>query len=164
MCVGRVNVMQRCHQFRFANFKGFREDMEKTIADLGKMRDADAVTHWLRYRLRLKETNLGEIYKLDDKDYLLCKQRTKVFIDAFINSLHACIPVTDVLSNFDVFAPESIDAALQQKVQNYGNEALCALRVLFLSVCCVSTLKCVCAWQFVIACVFISFLSVFLLK
>jgi hypothetical protein len=144
MCVGRVNVMQRRHQARLLNFKGFRTDLQTAIADVEKMRDADAVTHWLQYRVTLPETHLSEHFTLDDRDKALCKQRTITFINAFVQALRDALPALSALENLDVFDPAAIEAGLKQDAGNYGDDSLRALWNLFFTVCCVCACVFIC--------------------
>jgi hypothetical protein len=92
MCLGRLNIMNRRNQSRKLNFYSYRTDLEETLTDLEKMRDADAVSHWLLYRVSLKSTGLHKFFQLETPDLAVCKARTAVFVNALIASLRDNMP------------------------------------------------------------------------
>jgi hypothetical protein len=136
MCVGRVNITNRRFQARLVNFKSYRVDLELTVQHLGAMRDANAVTKWLTYRVNHKDTKLHKYFKLEDKDKQLCKARTATFVQALILALKNRMPNAQVLEAFDVFEKARIQAALRRgQIDRYDEADLRTLFELFLHVC-----------------------------
>ena len=64
MSLGRVNIMNRRFQDRKLNFHSYSVDLEKTLTDLMRMRDADVVSKWLQYRVELQSTGLYKYFRL----------------------------------------------------------------------------------------------------
>jgi hypothetical protein len=103
MCVGRVNVMNRTMQGRLINFKAYSQGLENTITDLCSIRDADAVSSWLRYRLNDATTGLTKYFNLAGADYALCAARTVTFVNAVTAALQQEMPHAKILESFDIF-------------------------------------------------------------
>jgi hypothetical protein len=139
MCMGRVNVMNRANQGRLRNFKAYTGGLQRTIADLLAIRDADAVSKWLRYRMGRKETGLSKYFNLEEADYQLCLARTVTFVNALSDTLETRMPHAKVLDRFDIF-DDSCKLPQAEKI-----ESLECLYDTFLRVCCIF-LPWVCAY------------------
>jgi hypothetical protein len=107
MCVGRVNVLNRGNQGRFRNFKDYTKGLDTTIADLHAIRNADAVSNWLRYRISQPGTGLSKYFTLTDADYAVCAKRTATFVDALSSTLEENMPRAKILEDFDIFDDSS---------------------------------------------------------
>jgi hypothetical protein len=107
MCVGRVNVLNRQNQGGLRNFKAYTKGVETTVADLRAIRDANAVSKWLRYRISQPATGQSKYFTLDEDDYALCAVRTVTFVNALGDTLTDKMPHAKMLDNFDIFHDSS---------------------------------------------------------
>jgi hypothetical protein len=136
MCLGRVNIMNRLNQSRKLNFHSYSEDLEKTLTDLVKMRDADAVSHWLQYRVSLHSTGLHKYFQLEPPDLAVCKARTVAFVNALVKALLEKMPSLTQIAAFDVFGPAQTEEGYMAD-PGYGEADVEVLYKTFLQVFCV---------------------------
>jgi hypothetical protein len=123
MCLGRVNIMNRRNQGRQLNFNSYQADLETTLADLAKMRDADAVSKWLEYRVNLHSTGLHKYFQLDARDFAVCKARTVLFVGALLDSLRLKMAALKQIAAFDVFGPAETEEGYKANA-DYGKPQL----------------------------------------